>query len=126
MTERWEYLSATWVLKSHEEAKTPAGRNGYSYAKDLHIWHPGRREAEVRPLWSAENTGWREWPTTDDELVGPAVLAILNELGAEGWELVGEMTVNSNVAANAEDWKEVGQPVRHQWTFKRRAGQPAR
>ena len=108
MRERWEYLTVVWVYSAKKLSQDPA-KHEFAFKKDLFIWHPGAGEADVRPLWSS----------ADADVVGNC-LDVLNELGAEGWELVTEVVMDSTVGPR-EDWGEVGYPVRQRWLFKRRA-----
>lgn len=77
------------------------------------------------------NEQWT-WPSTyyilradsdsADERPGETnLLVLLNELGAEGWELVGNVILRSTIVKSATGWSEESLPVRQRWLFKRQA-----
>jgi hypothetical protein len=107
MTERWEYMSVIWVNSVEEVSRDPVK---YGWANDLYIWRPGAEEAERLP----------EWSSRDKSVTGPSELDVLNELGAEGWELVGREVLDSVVGKLSSGWSEGGFPVRTRATLKRR------
>jgi hypothetical protein len=113
MTDRWEYMSVLWTY----EAKLlpgPANNRQWAFKEDYWIWHPGAETAEHRPYRDSE----------DESVSGADNLAILNELGAEGWELIGE-TVRESAAGERRGWPEGAHPILRQWILKRRVAAPA-
>jgi hypothetical protein len=51
-----------------------------------------------------------------------SILDLMNELGAEGWELVTDAPIDSVIAtSHSTGWSEAGIPVLRQWLFKRSA-----
>ena len=107
MTERWEYMSVVWDNTIKQTSQNPVE---FEQESGYYIWRPGATKAEHHPSWSSK----------DKSVSGPSELEILNELGAEGWELVSRDTVNSIVGKLASGWLEGGRPVRTRATLKRR------
>lgn len=73
MTERWEYMSVTWVSSTEKK-----GKSKRTWKHEYFISRPGQ-ESETRESWSSEYAE-NKYKFTRVEL--------LSELGAEGWELV--------------------------------------
>ena len=46
---------------------------------------------------------------------------LLDEFGADGWELVNQYTRESVVVSKMYGWSNVGTPLSTSWTFKRQA-----
>ncbi len=109
MTDRWEYMSVVWTYDA-KLLPGPADDGKWAFKEDFWIWHPGAETADHRPLRDTE----------DKDVSGPDILEILNELGAEGWELVSE-TVRESSAGKRRGWPEAAHPIVRQWTLKRRA-----
>lgn len=115
MTTRWEYLSLVWQ-KAVEKKTTmkdavvepPEPEEHWSYAETIYLWRPGAEEAEVHRGWSTDEPDRR----TD-------TLRLLNELGADGWELVGRAIQSSSVGKSRLGWTTAGWPVEIVWTMKR-------
>lgn len=110
---RWEYLSLVWAYEAEElEAPDLLPRHRvpsdlmerWIYKSEYRIWRAGSEEGELC--------------ASGDDSSPPPLLQILNELGGEGWELVGFEVVRSRIG-KAQGWSEVGYPVRRVWMFKR-------
>lgn len=110
MTERWEYMSIVWRYQA-ERLPSPNDAPKWGFKEDFYVWHPGAKEPDFRPQRDSE----------DGAVSGPDSLEILNELGAEGWELIGELVRESTVGKRY-GWPEAGHPIIRQWTLKRRVG----
>lgn len=117
MTERWEYLNLTWTYEA-EKIEVPEflpihrvqpPEPKWIYKEEFRIRRPGTTESEQ--LHSG-NTGST-----------PHFSSVLNDLGAEGWELVGFEATASRVGKYL-GWSEVGYPVARNWVFKRRVSDP--
>lgn len=98
MNERWEYLRIV--------RQTWKGKTGET-ERPVFIWLPGSDSPEKRE--------------------DPRFIELLNEFGAQGWELVAEHT-SASTALQAYTHPETGQwqparsfPAEIVWTFKRRA-----
>ena len=107
MTERWEYLMIVWVYEAIP-LPGPIEQRKWRFKKDFYIWEPGAPEADHRPVSD----------TQDEEVAGPNVLDLLNELGEKGWELV-EGTISETTVGKRYGWPEVGYPIRREWTLRR-------
>ena len=113
MTKPWEYLSLVWAYEA-EKQETPdfslrldkihPVKEEWIYKEEYRIWRAGAEEGELC--------------SSEDGSSPPSFIQILNELGAEGWELVGFEAVRSRIG-KAQGWSEVGYPVRRVWMFKR-------
>jgi len=108
MTDQWEYMSISWTHNA-KLLPGPADDRKWAFKEDFWIWHPGAETAEHRPLRD----------TQDEDVSGTDILEILNELGAEGWELIGE-TLRESAAGKRRGWPEAAYPIVRQWTLKRR------
>ena len=123
MIVRWEYLSLIQEKRT-EKRMRPATFDPFDehsrlrldrpteevYWHQTHtffIWRPGSKKAEERAGWS-----------TDNDKPGGA-LPVLNELGAEGWELVDRSTVSSSSGSSRLGWAGAAWPVEIIWTLKR-------
>jgi hypothetical protein len=111
MTGRWEYLMVVWTYEAIMLPRSaPNAKLKWRFKRDFYIWRPGAAESDHRPVYDSE----------DKEVSGPNGLEILNELGAEGWELAGE-TISESIVGKRFGWPEAGHPVRREWTLKRTA-----
>jgi hypothetical protein len=108
MTERWEYATVIWSL-SVSKKEFPVQGSEWAVRKDLHIWLPGTEQSDHRPISDSE----------DDSISGPRNLDVMNELGADGWELACRETTGSAVGISTYGWPEASFPVATTWHFKR-------
>ena len=74
----------------------------------LYIRTPGSSEAEKRIMWDPTMTGWAEFSMID----------VLNELGAQGWELAAE-TVFSSVVTAYHGHERASRPIEARIWLKR-------
>ena len=101
MRARWEYLVVAWSLT----ATAPiAPSEAWGFVGTFHISRPGVSGAETR--------------TYDAALVSTMAFDLLNELGAEGWELVSNVVERSAVTS-AQGYQTVGVPITSTQIFKR-------
>jgi hypothetical protein len=114
MSKRWEYLNLSWAYRAEKiegVPPTPLERKlgadpAWIYSQEFYVRRPGATEPEE--IFDG------------DSGAAPHFSSILNELGAEGWELVG-FESSSNRVGKSLGWSEVGYPVARNWVFKRRA-----
>jgi len=101
---RWEYLLVAWNLTA-----TPPSNEGETWTLEgtFHITRPGVVGVETRRYDGAQ-------PSTH-------AFELLNELGADGWELVSNIVERSTVAP-AQGYQTVGVPIASMQTFKRPVG----
>jgi hypothetical protein len=127
MTEaRWEYASVVWTETARKitrvdpefERLSPEVHEEWSQkewpfywwkVQKYYIWLPGVTEPDVRLSWE---TG------EDDYRVN--FLDILNELGAQGWELASNL-VASTAMGPSLGRETTGFPIRTQTVLKRQA-----
>ncbi len=95
----------TWTSSVRPKKGT---NDQWAYKRDLYIWFPDAEEADHRLVSDSE----------DESVAGPSMLEVLNELGAEGWELVDRETTNSGVG-KSHGWPEASFPVAVTRTLKR-------
>jgi hypothetical protein len=91
MTTRWEYAVLAFAYDLKDEA----------WIGKWYVWWPGKTVADER--------------SSDVFLT-----AMLNELGAQGWELTSSY-VHSSAVVPGHGLQEIGTPVEMRWLFKRAA-----
>jgi hypothetical protein len=109
MSTRWEYatMSYTYAVRPREGTTEAEGR--WAYKEDIYVWLPGAEKAVHHPVRDTE----------DETVSGPNRLDVLNELGAEGWELVDRESTGSAAGKTAYGWSEGSWPITIVWTLKR-------
>jgi hypothetical protein len=115
MTRRWEYLSFSLQKKVEKKTKPALSEpfleeveeEYWFYTNTIYIWRPGVEKAEERLAWMTGDSDSRTDP-----------LQVLNELGAEGWELVDRVVLGSAVG-KSQGWNTAGWPIETVWTMKR-------
>ena len=101
MSARWEYLVVAWSLT----ATPPADASqAWGLQGVFQIWRPGTPEVETRRY--------------DGARASALGFELLNELGADGWELVSN-TVERNAVAPAQGYQTAGVPIASTQIFKR-------
>ena len=108
MSTRWEYLVVAWSLTATPPAD-PA--QGWALAGTFQISRPGASEVETRRY--------------DGTHVSTIGFELLNELGAEGWELVSN-TIERSAVAPTQGYQTAGVPIASTQIFKRAVATPAR
>ena len=103
MSGRWEYLVVDWSLTATAPV---APSTAWAFVGTFQIARPGAASAETR--------------TYDAALVSTMAFDLLNELGAEGWELVSNV-VGRSAATAAQGYQTVGVPIASTQIFKRPA-----
>jgi hypothetical protein len=101
----WEYMSVVWRYSTAKRAEKKR-----TWRQELTITRPDQ-DGEIRLVWTS--------PSTDEAKT--SVLDVLNELGAEGWELVAETVLDSEIFARLHGWESVGSPVLMKYLLKRLA-----
>lgn len=94
----WRYLTA----KKADEKRT--------WRQELTVTRPGQDD-ETRLVWTSSSTDETKTSTLD----------LLNELGAEGWELITETVLDSEIFTRLHGWENVGSPVLMKYVLKRPA-----
>lgn len=122
---QWEYASVIWTdelrkvepsdpdwAKLPEEKRREAERNSWRFLwwrdQQYSILVPGAEE-DIRPAWSTGDHGYRV-----------RMVDVLNELGAEGWELVSHVVRGSSMGQSLGH-ETTGYPIQIQWLLKRPA-----
>ena len=123
-TARWEYATVAWthsireVYRSDsewerlpEKTRRNCEEKGLPSAwwqeQTLWIWLPGATEPDKRPIWSTGESGHKTSP-----------LAVLNELGADGWEVTSQL-VRSSTMTKHLGWVTAGYPIQVTTLLKR-------
>jgi hypothetical protein len=115
MNERWEYKLISWASATQAVQGTPpsgmVNPKKYLWKNEFVIKGPGE-ELESRLGYSdyEEDTGARTVKIQD----------LLNEFGAEGWELISETILDTTIVGNHAGWSKIGTPVEIRWILKRR------
>ena len=103
MRTRWEYLIVAWSLT----ATPPASPSeAWTLEGAFHISRPGAYGAETSRY--------------DGAHASSLGFDLLNELGADGWELVGN-TVERSAVAPTQGYQTAGAPIATTQIFKRPA-----
>jgi len=100
---RWEYLVVAWSLTATPPVPPS---EAWAFVGTFQISRPGVSGAEIR--------------TYDAALVSTMASDLLNELGADGWELVSNVVERSAVTS-AQGYQTVGVPITSNQIFKRPA-----
>jgi hypothetical protein len=103
MRTRWEYLVVAWTLTATPPA-TPS--EAWKLEGAFHISRPGVSDMETRTYDGAQSS--------------TLMFALLNEFGADGWELVSNVVERSTVAP-AQGYQTAGVPIASTQIFKRPA-----
>jgi hypothetical protein len=103
MSTRWEYLVVAWNLTATPPA-SPA--EAWTLEGAFQISRPGVPDVETR-----------RYDAGQASTIG---FDLLNELGADGWELVSS-TVDRSTVAPAQGYQTAGVPIASTQTFKRPA-----
>jgi hypothetical protein len=109
MSKCWEYMAVNWVYTREWTLPADGSPGKAIWRSKLHIYRSGQ-EAEIRDCYDSE------------EPVAKAAwwLDVLQELGAEGWELVGETVQDTVLVSEENGWKSKGTPANVRWLLKRR------
>ena len=129
--QQWEYLTVVWTYSAEQRtralessgveawaAEAASEETYWHFWETFYIWRPGAEKAETRDGWASDK---KEKPLSTTQ--------VLNDLGAEGWELVSEETDRSYVSRSQsspiQGWggSPISNPIRKRWTFKRQARQ---
>lgn len=115
MTDRWEYKLIHWAssTKFVNEGTHPGGqpkRKQY-WKSEFKIIESGREpETLLASSSHVEDAGAKTASIQD----------LLNEFGAEGWELVSETVLDTTIVTSQIGWPKAGTPIEIRWTLKRR------
>ena len=111
MSTRWEYL-----IVIYEQVARKSKKEGvrWDFENTHYIWRRGDTDAEKR---TESNQGDSELAVEGTGSVG--LLALCNELGDEGWELVESSILSSAIISRAQGFDEVSCPLRVRYSFKR-------
>lgn len=94
MRTAWEYLVVYYSASFTSEGSLPR-----AWKHEMYVRRPGTSEYE---------------PQSRDDLV-----LLFNELGAEGWEMIGESVRESVIVTSNRGFNEPSQPIAIMWIFKR-------
>jgi hypothetical protein len=103
MTTRWEYLVVAWTLTATPPA---TAADAWILQGAFHISRPGVSGVETRRYDGAQ--------------ASTLMFDLLNEFGADGWELVSNVVERSTVAP-AQGYQTAGVPIASTQIFKRPA-----
>lgn len=97
-----------WTYSAKHKKGTSPADDDWAFKEDLYIWLPGATESDHRCIHDSE----------DESISGTHTLDVLNELGAEGWEMIDRETTNS-AFGKSYGWIEASFPVSVARTLKR-------
>ena len=116
----WEYAAIAWndsvkkiTPKDPEWKRLPLDTQasydgGWWREQKFYVYFPRDPKPKVRTAWTTADTEYRA-----------NLLEILNELGAEGWEVVTD-TVTASAVGPRLGWDEAGFPIDWRVLLKRR------
>jgi hypothetical protein len=120
---RWEYARVAWLAERRKIKRTDPECRMLSdeiraewdtKAWAFYWWHEHFIWITMPNAMPEKRLSWK----TGDEVANPSVLAVLNEMGQRGWEVV-----TSGVAANAmtthQGWEPTGYPIQWSYMLKR-------
>lgn len=117
---KWEYAALVYAQTN------PARGDTGPKLQTISIHYPG---GKVVKRWEAKLDGeeWtQEYFDKNEETTEPTerwlTFQLLNELGADGWELVGEMRQIAALTSGTAAAYYTGVPINSTHTFKRRVG----
>lgn len=106
MTERWEYMVFDWSYVTRFKSDGSRG-NSQEWRSELGIRKPGMdREERLHHDYGEEPVF--------------SLLDVLNEFGAEGWELTTETVLATAAVVDTHGWSDAGLPIEMRWTLRRR------
>lgn len=122
--QRWEYASVVYTYAARKispddsefQRLSPEAQREYTekgltfhwwFEQKIYIWLPHASDADVRVAWES-----------GDEKRRVAVLDILNELGADGWENMSN-TVRGSAMGKSYGWTTASYPVEERHLLKR-------
>jgi hypothetical protein len=108
MSERWEYMTFSWIYRK-KWTSPQLGGSGDVWSSEFQISRYGE-QVETRPASNSEKRP--EKPT--------GFMDLLHEFGADGWELVGETVLDTVLVGEEHGWRSKGTPAHVRWTLKRR------
>jgi hypothetical protein len=100
MSAHWEYLTIAWQHTTNYATKAPDEEQ--TWESTYRISKPN---AEPDTL-AAADVNWTK---------------LLNDLGADGWEMVTESIRSTVIFGQSMGWSNVGSPIQIVWQFKRLA-----
>jgi hypothetical protein len=113
VSERWEYMMISWVYSTEEKS---VGVHASGAPKSERVW---KREFQIFRAGREMETKI-DSVTDDPDAKEASFLGLLNEFGAEGWEMITETTPESTIISEQYGWHQVGVPVYYRWLLKRR------
>ncbi len=119
---KWEYATVEfWCYGQKEPVPTPSAGTAddteaandeeaqeWFYYSDLYVRRPGEEREKL------EN-----WSSKDPEDVKHRLFDLINELGSEGWEMVGDTILRSGLNLVTPGWTNASEPLHWRLTFKR-------
>lgn len=115
MSERWEYRLILWssATKIEGEGTYPSGKSKRKvlFKNEFQIRGPGEL-LETRLGYSNHDE--------DADVETVKIYDLLNEYGAQGWELVSETVLDTTIVSNHAGWAKLGTPIEIRWILKRR------
>ncbi|HYH54558.1 MAG TPA: hypothetical protein VD761_10555 [Solirubrobacterales bacterium] len=109
MRERWEYKTISWASATDLP---------FLRTSDERVW---RNEFSIRETGKGleRRLGYSNH-REDDGAEMVKIQDLLNEFGAQGWELVSETVMDTTIVSDHAGWSKVGTPIEIRWILKRR------
>lgn len=107
---RWEYLTISWSETRTETSRPNGAASIWKWEQKLEVYWPGSNKGEIvgktSHFWAADSKPG-DFEVTKE---GVDMHALLNRLGAEGWELVTS-TIRSTAVSTELGYPAAGRPI---------------
>jgi hypothetical protein len=115
---RWEYLSVTWKETRTEITHSAGVPSDWKWERTVKVFWPGDDEGEV--VGKSIHTWIGANKAGDFEVIeeGVKTNALLNRLGAEGWEVVTS-SIQSTAVSMEQGYPAAGRPIATSFLLKR-------
>jgi len=111
---RWEYLSIVVVMYAESTTRPKSGtsdqENHTEYQQKVWLF-----------VHSQDPQQLYHWSRDESEQPNFNFLALFNELGEEGWELISQTVSRSGINLHQVGWSTASEPLRTTYMFKRPA-----
>jgi hypothetical protein len=115
---RWEYLTVSWSETRTEISHPDGSASDWKWERKLEVYWPGSDEGEIAGkithTWFSDNKPG-DFEVTEE---GVKMNALLNKLGAEGWEVVTS-TIQSTAVSTERGYPAAGRPISTSTLLKR-------
>jgi hypothetical protein len=116
MSDRWEYKLIYWSFSTKFEGELGTYPSGESKRKQFWRVQLQSRESGKEPDDRLSYSNFGEDLGADTVKIQD----LLNEFGAQGWELVSETVLDTTLVSDQNGWSKAGTPIEIRWILKRK------